>query len=348
LCLALSACSSDGGTSPDGGGGKASLTISGTLTGQVGAKVQLAAEAKDAQGNAVAGAPVAWSSSNPTVIAVSGSGLVSADRIGTATITATWNGVSATAVFTSALAPYAFTLEGASAADQQTIRDGVQIAHAYYLATLGRTVQQAATISASTTVPGCTQVGGGAAFTGPHTITFCVGNPGWLQLGPMNREKVVMHELFHVLQFEMGWAGNPATAGPTWLIEGSAELMGYKAFTSQGQLGFPTALACQVKQVADFAQQKPPGLPNLDAVESQQAWSSTVGPLYALAMLGVDELTGSRGVPALLAFGNAVAQGTSWPTAFQTAFGTTSTAFYAQFPSYRAGLAVPPSYLCGG
>ena len=65
-------------------------------------------------------------------------------------------------------------------------------------------------------------------------------------------------------------------------------------------------------------------------------------------MLGMDQLTAGPGLNAIKIYGDAVAGGTAWPAAFQSAFGTSSTAFYAQFPSYFASLPVPASYQCGG
>ena len=55
---------------------------------QVGQTVQLSATVKDAAGSILSGQPVTWSSSAASVASVSGSGLVTAHALGTATITA--------------------------------------------------------------------------------------------------------------------------------------------------------------------------------------------------------------------------------------------------------------------
>lgn len=60
--------------------------------------------ARDAMGNVVAGQPVAWTSSNPRVATVSGSGVVTAGSPGTASITATVGGVSGQATIAVATA----------------------------------------------------------------------------------------------------------------------------------------------------------------------------------------------------------------------------------------------------
>jgi uncharacterized protein YjdB len=55
---------------------------------RVGESVQLSAVAKDAVGNVLPGEPIAWSSSAASVASVSNAGLVTANAIGTAIITA--------------------------------------------------------------------------------------------------------------------------------------------------------------------------------------------------------------------------------------------------------------------
>ena len=66
----------------------------------IGATVQLTAEVRDQNGNVMAGAAVAWSSSSASVATVDGSGLVTAVANGAATITATAGTVSGSASVT--------------------------------------------------------------------------------------------------------------------------------------------------------------------------------------------------------------------------------------------------------
>jgi hypothetical protein len=40
----------------------------------------------------------------------------------------------------------------------------------------------------------------------------------------------------------------------------------------------------------------------------------------------------------LITYGTAISAGTSWPTAFQIAFGTSTTTFYNQWVAYRQSL----------
>lgn len=242
---------------------------------------------------------------------------------------------------------YTFAFDaGTSANDQQLIAGAIQFAHDFLQSTFGRTVTVQTRISGVLSAPGCAQ-GGGAAFTGQGSITFCLANQGWTVHGPVTRQKIVIHELYHVLQFERRWLGNPQTAGPDWIIEGAAEAVGYRGVAARGLLSYATAAGCQVKEVSDFATRQPPGLPNLNAIESRMAWQTTPGPLYALAMTGMDQVLSTPGLVALNSYMDAIAGGASWPAAFQQAFGRGATTFYDQFPAYRASLPVPANYLCG-
>jgi hypothetical protein len=243
---------------------------------------------------------------------------------------------------------FTFTFDsGTSVSDQELIGQATQIANDYFTAAFGRTITTATQVRGVVSAQGCSQ-GGSAAFTGPGSVTFCMGNPGWTMPGPIARRKIVVHELYHVLQFERRWLGNVQTAGPDWIIEGAAEVVGYKGIDSRGLLSYSTAQGCQIKEYTDFGVRQPPGLPNLGALESRQAWQATQGPLYALAMTGMDQLLSARGLTSLNTYMDAIAAGTTFQSAFQSAFGQTTTQFYDQFPSYRAALTVPPNYLCGG
>ena len=83
----------------------ASISVAPTSASvQVGATVQLTATPRDDQGNPVA-RPVTWSSNTPAVATVSASGVVTGVAEGSATITATSDGQSATSAITVTAAP---------------------------------------------------------------------------------------------------------------------------------------------------------------------------------------------------------------------------------------------------
>jgi uncharacterized protein YjdB len=77
----------------------ASVTISPSSTSiTVGSTVQLTGTVRDASGNVLSGKTIAWSSSNSSVASVDAAGLVRGVAAGSATITATSDGVSGTSI----------------------------------------------------------------------------------------------------------------------------------------------------------------------------------------------------------------------------------------------------------
>jgi len=86
----------------------ATVTLSPTAINlQIGQTSQLTVTLKDANGNVLTGRTVTWSSDNGSVATVSGTGLVTAAGVGTATITATSEGKSGTASVTVSSVPVA-------------------------------------------------------------------------------------------------------------------------------------------------------------------------------------------------------------------------------------------------
>ena len=121
-------------------------------------------------------------------------------------------------------------------------------------------------------------------------------------MGPNNHQKIVIHETYHLLQFEQRWLGT-ASAGANWIVEGGAEYVGWRGLANRGVIAFEIARGCMVKEDADFDARQPPGLPNLNALETQQAFQTTAGPLYPHSMIGVDELLTTSGIGALNTYG---------------------------------------------
>lgn len=105
--LVLFGACGDGGASPTGNGSTTTPVVSSvvisvsevTLT-SLGDTLTLTAEARDASGNSVSGKSFTWTSSNGEVATVSTTGLVTAVANGSATITATADGVNGTASIT--------------------------------------------------------------------------------------------------------------------------------------------------------------------------------------------------------------------------------------------------------
>ena len=90
----------------------------------LGETVQFAAEVRDQNGQAMAGAPVTWSSSDAAVATVGSAGLVTAAGNGSATVTATSGSASGTAAVTVAqrVGSVAVLSDGGSVVERDTVR----------------------------------------------------------------------------------------------------------------------------------------------------------------------------------------------------------------------------------
>src|SRR6266516_1171649 len=141
-------------------------------TVQVGQTAQLTATPQDASGNPLTGRVITWQSSNGAVASVNSSGLVTAVATGAATITATSEGQSGTALVTVSNVPVAsVTVTPASASVQQgaTVQLTATPRDANGTALPGRVVTWGSNNTAVATVSGSGLVSGAGA--GSATIT---------------------------------------------------------------------------------------------------------------------------------------------------------------------------------
>jgi alpha-tubulin suppressor-like RCC1 family protein len=104
LALGLSACD-EGTTEPKGVANVVVSPSSGSV--QVAQTLQLVATARDAAGNVLTDEPITWSSSNASIASVNTVGLVTGVAEGSATITATCEGISGSASVTVSRVPVA-------------------------------------------------------------------------------------------------------------------------------------------------------------------------------------------------------------------------------------------------
>jgi len=153
----------------------ASVTVApASASVQVGQTVQLTATPRDANGNALSGRAVTWSSTNTTVATVNGTGLVQGATAGSATITATSEGQSGTSAVTVTVAPVAtVTVSPAAAAIQpgQTVQLTATTKDANGNILTGRTVTWVSNSNAAATVSSSGLVTGVATGTALITAT---------------------------------------------------------------------------------------------------------------------------------------------------------------------------------
>jgi hypothetical protein len=152
-------------------------------------------------------------------------------------------------------------------------------------------------------------------------------------------QKILAHEVFHVLQCQLDGLHDSTTpenqvrpSGPWWLTEGSAELVGYRVTGDWGLQGYATSFAQEVAGARQI------GSP-LDQQETLAAQRATPN-VYYLYEVAVDHLVAQApgGLSSLTTYFKALGAGKNWPDAFQQAFGRTIDAYYADFAAYRATL----------
>ena len=176
--------------------------------------------------------------------------------------------------------------------------------------------------------------------------TFAVGAYRKLWFGPMwfgessavNASKIAVHESFHVLQFEL--AGNRSMnsgtddippAGPRWLFEGSAELIGYLALEGPGLVNMASVRA-------DWAGRTRSSAVTLERLAILRGQFEAGGNAWGIMPLAIERLIGTGGLPNLLNYFEAIGRGVHWPSAFLASFGKPVETFYAEFDAYRKTL----------
>ncbi len=148
--------------------------------------------------------------------------------------------------------------------------------------------------------------------------------------GDANLTKVVVHEAFHNLQSSLLGRGTDPTAGPAWLIEGTAEYIAYRAIAAYGLETLENIRRMWIERVKS----SPAALPSLDTYAGFLPQNSP----YPLSALATDRLTADGGETLTIAYFQAVARGVAWPEAFRTTFGKSLESFYEEFETYRRGL----------
>lgn len=213
--------------------------------------------------------------------------------------------------------------EGVAAADQELIRQGIELADTYFPAAVGRGVLGETIIRTTLTPP---QRTGTSAQANGHAIDVYASTQGWQQAGRIAKLKIMVHEYFHVLQGEVNWPGMRGTPGAIWMLEGAAEYVGYRAVIDSGLVSYDVVRNCQMSNVTFGTR-----LPALSTLEGQ-AFNNTQGATYGLAWLAVEKST-QRNLGNLTLYW---LFGGTWQRAFETAFGLALEPFYEAFEAERA------------
>lgn len=140
------------------------------------------------------------------------------------------------------------------------------------------------------------------------------------------RKELAGHEYVHLWQGELG--GNACMLGPRWLSEGMAESLAYRALIADGLIGQSNIDTFTKRNLTNATEQ-----PTLQQLETM--WPGAANP-YSVAYLAVDRLLAANGPLPLRSWCEAVGRGVEWHSAFATAFGESTDAFYSRFEAYKA------------
>ena len=146
--------------------------------------------------------------------------------------------------------------------------------------------------------------------------------------------QAIFHELFHVLQSSLvgtvfGQGDFVSTAGPSWLIEGSAQYFQTIASVRAGIYD----LASERNRNLARARNTAAPLSSLETFSGMQ--TAGVEAAYALGFFAVEFMLSTGPLSSLYSFWQLIGAGQPWPAAFSMAFGRSLDTFYQQFEAYR-------------
>lgn len=153
---------------------------------------------------------------------------------------------------------------------------------------------------------------------------------------------VLAHESTHLVQFQLTGVPPPntppadrvATEGPIWLLEGLADVVGYR-------LGFD-AVPPTIRETA-VLRYEGLELPDLSGLQDRRALQSHQTDIYRAGMIGAALMVEDRGLTEAGRLFARMGDGLPFDAAFAEIYGQSATDFYAGFagrarPAFRLGL----------
>lgn len=161
-----------------------------------------------------------------------------------------------------------------------------------------------------------------AALANPGKINFYTGTDGWFNVANAFKYKIVFHEMFHVLQFQLA---KGSLRSDSWLTEGSAEYVGYRGADAFGQYSFGLAKSFAIERARPLT------------VPLAQQKSSDPGS-YSAGFVAVDQLVGQAGLSSLAEFYRLGGD----PSAFQRVYAKQLGQFYSEYEGLRSTILASP------
>jgi hypothetical protein len=271
-----------------------------------------------------------WKSSDSGVATVAGN-VVHVQALGEVDVTATYRDAVGTFHISVTAGEIIFRFSSfVTQPDQQVVRDAIAFGQSYFASTFGWTLTSKLTVTAGPGSPGATGV------ANRTTMMLFTDTPYWNGSSADGRQRIVLHEFFHVLQLSTGWGGGV----PRWLMEGAAEYVGFRAaIIDRGVATADAVRACH----EHYVDAHPVPIPALS--ELSEFYDGTRAP-YVLGYLAADQLVANRGLTSFMTFGTSIDVSGFLPS-FERAFGTPLTAFYSQFEVFRHSWPHTSESVCG-
>jgi hypothetical protein len=214
---------------------------------------------------------------------------------------------------------YAFA-DAIPAGERDSVKAGIDIALAYFSG-LGTPLQQSVTVQVRGDAGDCPYT----ATASQHMILVCGASDVWRGSSQLQRSKILVHELYHVVQFDLG----SARVAPWWIIEGSAEYVAYSAVIDHGLIS---------RDAANIQLGLSGRRPALDMIHStlrelepEAEWFAAINaqePTYALAYAAIELLVTRNSLSALRSFFSNLVPGADWRILFLNSFGVSVDALY--------------------
>jgi hypothetical protein len=169
-------------------------------------------------------------------------------------------------------------------------------------------------------------------------ILINTAHPGWQTMTDAQLMRAVAHEYVHVVQLEntgpaiadstlMSPTGAVPSAGPIWLLEGTAEAVSW-------MVADRLDLADYKGTIVDLGLSARDNPVELSKMESFVGFRGGGDDGLAMSVVASDYLLTNRSLSQLFAFWADMSKGYRWQDAFVSRFGQTIDAFYAGFDAY--------------
>jgi hypothetical protein len=169
------------------------------------------------------------------------------------------------------------------------------------------------------------------------SIFIYTGSTSWPLISPIERLQGLVHEYFHIFQFDRMDRADKSV--PAWFQEGSADAFGFLAVSQLGVTGQMDFIRLSLYRIQQF--DTPGPLCSYDVTDG-----TFVPEVYSLGHLAIQELLARNGqsIEALVRVFEEIGDGVSFEDAFASTFHVSVDQFCADVEAWRTTLAPVDDY----